>query len=69
MFNLPDGFYHSDPAEPQPQPHLEELSLASSEAVSDSEDCDSVRNNFDIETLVDECFMSQYSGLSLSVQS
>ena len=36
---------------------------------SDNEDCDSVRNNFDIETLVDECFMSQYSGMRVSVQS
>ena len=69
MFNLPDGFYSSDQADSVPQPRMEELSLASSEAVSDNEDCDSVRNNFDIETLVDECFMSQYSGLSLSVQS
>ena len=73
MFILPGDFYPSDPAEPGP--HLEELSLSSpilredSEATSDNEDCDSVRNNFDIETLVDECFMSQYSGMRLSVPS
>ena len=73
MFSLPGDFYPSDPAEPGP--HLEELSLSSpilredSEATSDNEDCDSVRNNFDIETLVDECFMSQYSGMRLSVPS
>ena len=73
MFNLPEGFYPQDLSDPGV--HLQELSLASSvfreesEAASDNDDCDSVKNNFDIETLVDECFMSQYSGMQVSVQS
>jgi len=74
MFNIPTGFYSYDTAEPEGH-QLQELSLISaglreeSEAASDNDDCDNVRNNFDIETLVDECFMSQYSGLQVSVQS
>ena len=73
MFNLPGGFYPQDLSDPGV--HLQELSLASSvfreesEAASDNDDCDSVKNNFDIETLVDECFMTQYSGMQVSVQS
>ena len=73
MFNIPEGFYSPDMSDPGPD--LQELSLASSvfreesEAASDNDDCDSVKNNFDIETLVDECFMSQYSGTQVSVQS
>ena len=74
IFNIPDGFYPQDMSDPGP--HLQELSLESgvfreeSEAASsDTDDCDSVKNSFDIETLVDECFMSQYSGMQVSVQS
>lgn len=73
IFDLPEGFYPEDMSDPGP--HLQELSLASSvfreesEAASETDDCDSVKNNFDIETLVDECFMSQYSGMTVSVQS
>jgi len=74
IFNIPNDFYPSDTAESGP--HFEELSLSSNvlreeseEATSDNDDCDSVKNNFDIETLVDECFMSQYSGMKVSVQS
>ena len=74
IFNIPEGFY--PPEMSDDGAHLQELSLASSsvfreesEAASDNDDCDSVKNNFDIETLVDECFMSQYSGMQVSVQS
>ena len=71
IFSLPEGVYQTE-YEPELN-HLEQSFTAMNtldnndnfENNDDSDDCDEVKNNFDIEALVDECFVNHPSSVEL----